>query len=116
WELEKYMDGITENVYWHRGRSPSYGEGITFWALGEMVRRRAGLTEDDDEATTRERIRATVEDYIPEPAERATVEPALLALLGYGDAGGGGRDALFPAWRTFFERISERGTTALIFE
>ena len=116
WELEKYMDGITELVYWHRGRSPSYGEGITFWALGEMVRRRAGLTEDDDETTTRERIHATVADYVPDEQERGTVEPALLALLGYGDAGGGGRDALFPAWRTFFERISERGTTALIFE
>ena len=62
WELEKYMDGVTEPVYWHRGRSPSYGEGITFWALGEMVRRRASLTEDDDEPTTRERIRATVDD------------------------------------------------------
>jgi class 3 adenylate cyclase/tetratricopeptide (TPR) repeat protein len=116
WELEKYMDGVTELVYWHRGRSPSYGEGITFWALGEMVRRRADLTEDDDEPTTRERIHATVEEYVADSDERAIVEPALLALLGLGDAGGGGRDALFPAWRTFFERISERGTTALIFE
>ncbi len=116
WELEKYMDGITENVYWHRGRSPSYGEGITFWALGEMVRRRAGLTEDDDEPTTRERIHAAVAEYVPDPEERLTVEPALLTLLGLGDAGTGGRDALFPAWRTFFERISELGTTALIFE
>ena len=117
WELEKYMDGITENVYWHRGRSPSYGEGITFWALGEMVRRRANLTEDDDEATTRERIHATVAEYVPDPEERAVVEPALLTLLGLGDTGGvGGRDQLFPAWRTFFERISELGTTALIFE
>ena len=115
WELEKYMDGITELVYWHRGRSPSYGEGITFWALGEMVRRRAGLTEDDDEGTTRERIRATAEEYVPDPAERALVEPALLALLGLEESAGG-RDALFPAWRIFFERISEKGTTALIFE
>jgi class 3 adenylate cyclase/tetratricopeptide (TPR) repeat protein len=115
WELEKYMDGVTEPVYWHRGRSPSYGEGITFWALGEMIRRRAGLTEDDDDATTRERIRSTVEEYVADHEERATVEPALLTLLGIGEAAGG-RDALFPAWRTFFERISERGTTALIFE
>jgi class 3 adenylate cyclase/tetratricopeptide (TPR) repeat protein len=115
WELEKYMDGVTELVYWHRGRSPSYGEGITFWALGEMVRRRADLTEDDDEATTRQRIHATVEEYVADPDERAMVEPALLALLGLADVVGG-RDALFPAWRTFFERISERGTTALVFE
>jgi len=40
WELEKYIDGVVEDIYWHRGRSPSYGEGIAFWALGEMVRRR----------------------------------------------------------------------------
>ena len=39
-----------ETVYWHSGRSPAYGEGITFWALGEMVRERAGLAELDDEA------------------------------------------------------------------
>ena len=37
WELEKYIDGVAEDIYWHRGRSPSYGEGVTFWALGEMV-------------------------------------------------------------------------------
>ena len=56
WELEKYTDGVLETIYWHRGRSPAYGEGITFWALGEMVRGRARLAETDDEATTRARI------------------------------------------------------------
>ena len=53
WELEKYVDGVAEDIFWHRGRSPSYGEGIAFWALGEMVRRRCDLTEDADEPTTR---------------------------------------------------------------
>ena len=57
WELEKYLDGVVEQVWWHRGRSPSYGEGVTFWALGEMIRRRAGLAEGDDEETTRARSR-----------------------------------------------------------
>ena len=52
WELEKYADGIVELVYWHQGRSLAYGEGISFWALGEMVRRRAGIAERDDAATT----------------------------------------------------------------
>ena len=42
-ELSIYIDGLQETVYWHGGRSPAYGEGITFWALGEMVRERAGL-------------------------------------------------------------------------
>ena len=34
WEFSKYSDGLVETVYWHRGRCPAYGEGITFWALG----------------------------------------------------------------------------------
>jgi hypothetical protein len=25
WEFEKYVDGVAEAIYWHRGRSPSYG-------------------------------------------------------------------------------------------
>ena len=116
WELEKYIDGVSEDIYWHRGRSPSYGEGITFWALGEMVRRRAILTEDDDEATTRGRIAATLDDYIGDASERERIGPALLSLLGVDEAPAGGRDALFPAWRLFFERIAERGTTVLVFE
>jgi class 3 adenylate cyclase/predicted ATPase len=116
WELEKYIDGITETVYWHRGRSPAYGDGITFWALGEMVRRRAGLAETDDETTTRERTTATVAEFVPEADDRAWVEPALLTLLGLEPAPAGGRDVLFAAWRILFERIAERGTTVLVFE
>jgi class 3 adenylate cyclase/tetratricopeptide (TPR) repeat protein len=116
WELEKYIDGVSEPIYWHRGRSPSYGEGITFWALGEMVRRRARLTEDDDEVATRTRISKTLEEYVADAGERERIGPALLTLLGVEEAPAGGRDALFPAWRLFFERIAERGTTALVFE
>ncbi|MBA4169986.1 MAG: AAA family ATPase [Chloroflexi bacterium] len=116
WELEKYIDGVSEDIYWHRGRSPSYGEGIAFWALGEMVRRRAHLTEDDDEATTRQRIDATLEEHVPDASERERIGPALLTLLGVEEAPAGGRDTLFPAWRLFFERIAEKGTTVLAFE
>ena len=116
WELEKFIDGISETIYWHRGRSPAYGEGITFWALGEMVRRRAGLAETDDEVTTRERIAATVAEYVPTDDDRHWVEPALLTLLGLEPAPAGGRDVLFAAWRIFFERIAERSTTVMLFE
>jgi class 3 adenylate cyclase/tetratricopeptide (TPR) repeat protein len=116
WELEKYIDGISETIYWHRGRSPAYGEGITFWALGEMVRRRAGLAETDDEATTRERIRAVAAEFVPAEDDRRWVEPALLTLLGLEPAPAGGRDVLFAAWRIFFERIAEKATTVLLFE
>jgi class 3 adenylate cyclase/tetratricopeptide (TPR) repeat protein len=116
WELEKYIDGLAEPIYWHHGRSPASGDGITFWALGEMVRRRAGLVETDDEPTTRERIAATVAEYVPTDNDRRWVEPALLTLLGLEPAPPGGRDVLFAAWRIFFERIAAGGTTVFVFE
>jgi class 3 adenylate cyclase/tetratricopeptide (TPR) repeat protein len=116
WELEKYLAGPVDPVYLHRGRSPAYGDGITFWALGEMVRRRVRLAETDDETTSRERIAAAVAEYVSDADDRRWVEPALLTLLGLEPAPAGGRDVLFAAWRIFFERIAEKGTTILLFE
>jgi class 3 adenylate cyclase/predicted ATPase len=116
WELEKYIDGIVDTIYWHRGRCPSYGEGVSFWALGEMVRRRAGLAETDDEATTRQRIRQAVDEYVSEPGERDWINDALLVLLGVEQAAQAGRETLFAAWRRFFENIAARGATVLVFE
>jgi class 3 adenylate cyclase/tetratricopeptide (TPR) repeat protein len=116
WEFLKYIDGLVETVYWHHGRSPSYGSGITFWALGEMVRERAGLAETDDEATTRTRIAETAEHWVPDERERRWIEPALLALLGIGEPPPGGQDQLFSAWRTFFERIAAEGPVVMVLE
>ncbi len=116
WELEKYLDGVVENVYWHRGRAPSYGEGVTFWALSEMIRRRAGLAEGDDPETTRSAVAAMVAEHVPDPAERAWIEPRLNTLLGVADSVSGGHEELFAAWRTFFERLAKGGTVALVIE
>jgi tetratricopeptide (TPR) repeat protein len=116
WEFAKYTDGVVETVWWHQGRSPAYGEGVSFWSLGEMVRSRCGLVEDDDEATTRRKIRETVARFVPDEDERRWIDVGLRALLGTGDAPQGGPEELFAAWRTFFERIAEQGVTALVFE
>ncbi|MGH2429053.1 MAG: AAA family ATPase [Candidatus Limnocylindria bacterium] len=116
WELLKYVDGLVEDVYWHEGRSPAYGDGVTFWSLGEMVRRRAGIAETDDDDVSREKLRATVADYVTDDAERRTIEPRLAGLLGLEEMPSGEREQLFSAWRTFFERIADRGTTVLVFE
>ena len=57
WELEKYLDGLVETVLWHEGRSPSYGEGISYWALAEIVRGRAGIAESEDPDAARAKSR-----------------------------------------------------------
>ena len=114
WEFLKYVDGLVENVWWHDGRSPAYGEGISFWALGEMIRGRARIQEDADEPTTRAAIAAMLDTHVPDLAERAWIEPALLSLLGIET--GVGSQQLFGAWRTFFERLAATGPVVMVFE
>jgi class 3 adenylate cyclase/tetratricopeptide (TPR) repeat protein len=114
WEFNKYTDGLIETMWFHNGRSPAYGDGISFWALGEMVRRRAGLLETDDEATTRAKVAETVAEHVPDPEERRWIEPALLALLGV--ESGAGSEQLFGAWRTFFERLAATAPVVMVFE
>ncbi|HZD17432.1 MAG TPA: adenylate/guanylate cyclase domain-containing protein [Actinomycetota bacterium] len=116
WEFLKYVDGLAEDVYWHQGRCPAYGDGVTFWALGEMVRMRAGIAESDDPAESRRKLSAAVEEYLADDEERRWIEPRLAHLLGLEERPAGEREELFSAWRTFFERIAERGTTLLVFE
>ena len=114
WEFLKYIDGLVETVWWHDGRSPAYGEGISFWALGEMVRGRCGLREGDDEATTRAKVATTLARYVPDDDERRWIEPALLALLGF--ESGIAAEQLFAAWRTFFERLAATAPVVMVFE
>ena len=114
WEFLKYVDGLVETVWWHDGRSPAYGEGISFWALGEMVRERAGLLETDDEPTTRAKVAAMLATHVPDEPERRWIEPALLALLGV--ESGVRSDQLFGAWRTFFERLAATAPVVMVFE
>jgi len=116
WEFEKYVDGITEPIYWHEGHSPAYGEGIALWALGEMVRRRAGLAGGEDPVEARERLMAMLDHYVPDPKERRWMEPRLAGLLGLIEVPAGERGELFSAFRTLFERVSQLGTTVLVFE
>ena len=116
WEFLKYVDGLAEDVYWHQGRSRSYGEGITFGALGEMVRMRAGILESEDASSSLMKLRACLEQFVLDAEERSWIEPCLSHLLGLADAPTSNRDELFSAWRTFFERISSTGLTVLVFE
>ena len=116
WEFLKYIDGVTEIVYWHQGRSPAYGDGITFWALGEMVRMRLGIGEGADEGATRDALAASLAEFVPDEVERRTLEAPLLQLLGIDDGSAAERGELFPAWRTYFERIAEQAPVVLVFE
>lgn len=116
WELQKYVDGVAETIFWHQGRCPSYGQGVAFWALGEMVRMRCGIAESEVPETAMPKLAALVHDFFPDDQEAEWITPRLAHLLGLDEAPSGGREELYSAWRSFFEGISQRGTSVLVFE
>jgi class 3 adenylate cyclase/tetratricopeptide (TPR) repeat protein len=117
WEFYKYFDGLADTVYWHRGRCLAYGEGVTYWALADMVRMRARISEDDDVPTARSKLDATLSEHILDNDERRFVEQPLASLLGIAaEQISQERHDLFAAWRLFFERLANTYPTVLVFE
>jgi class 3 adenylate cyclase/tetratricopeptide (TPR) repeat protein len=116
WELRKYVGGLARDIYWHDGRSPAYDQGLTFWALGEMVRQRAGIAETDDPLRSRTKLRTAVAEFVPSPTNQQWIEPRLAALLGLEETATGERSEFFAATRSFFQSIAERSPVLLVFE
>ena len=116
WEFERHLDALPEALALHVGRAPSYGEGITFAPIAEMVRRRARISEGTDTEVARRQLAATLDEFVPDEVERLWIEPRLATLLDPGSHVAFERDELFAAWRRFFERVSEWAPVLLIFE
>jgi class 3 adenylate cyclase/tetratricopeptide (TPR) repeat protein len=111
-ELFGYIDERPELVTWRQGRSLPYGEGITFWALGEIVKAQAGILESDHPAT----VTSKLDVVLPEGDERAWFRQRLLPLLGMEASSQAEREELFTAWRRFLEQMADRHPTVLVFE
>jgi predicted ATPase/class 3 adenylate cyclase len=116
WEFYKYIDGLPQTTYWHRGRCLAYGEGVTYWALADMVRMRCRIAEDDEPQAALQKLVAALDEHVLDAEERRFVEPRLAQLLGLGEQEPRERQDLFAAWRLFFERLAETYPTVLAFE
>ena len=105
--------------YWRQGRSLPYGEGVSFWALGEMVKAQAGILESDASDAAAEKLRTAVAAVVDDEVEAWWVLEHLRPLVGLGgppqDAGDHRREA-FGAWRRFFESLAEQYPLVLVFE
>jgi class 3 adenylate cyclase/tetratricopeptide (TPR) repeat protein len=120
WEFEKYIDGLAAVVWWHRGRCLSYGEGVAFWALAEIVRQRLAIAEEDPAEVAAAKLAAGLDRFVTDPAERGYIGARLGRLLGVtfpGDGGAAlGREELFAGWRLFFERLAAQMPVVLLVE
>ena len=115
WEFDKYADGLAEGILWHSGRCLSYGDGVAYWALAEMIRQRFGIPEDAAPEETRAKLDAGLERWVPDPADRDFLWPRLGVLLGVAEPGLG-RTELFAGWRLFLERLAEHMPVVLVFD
>ena len=118
-ELAERLRLSEELVYWRQGRSLPYGEGVSFWALAEMVKAQAGILESDTEQQAGARLAETVADLLPGDPEAPWVEERLRVLVGLSTATettADRRDDSFAAWRRFFEAMADRRPLVLVFE
>ena len=120
WELFSALDSDpAQYVTWRQGRSLPYGDGVAFWALGEMTKAQAGILESDDAEAAEAKLRAAVEYVLDEVGEARWVEGHLRPLAGLGagaEAGGDHATEALAAWRRFFEALAEQRPLILVFE
>ena len=110
-ELFAHVDSRPEMITWRQGHCLPYGENVTFWALGEIVKAHAGILESD----ARESVEAKLEAVIPGGEDREWVRQRLRALLGL-EAPSVSREENFTAWLRFIEEIAVGEPTVLVFE
>jgi class 3 adenylate cyclase/tetratricopeptide (TPR) repeat protein len=110
-ELYEAIERMPELISWRHGRCLSYGEGITFWALGEMVKAQLGILEGDDADVAEQKLASAVTD----PWVESHLRPLLGLAAGTG-ARGDVRDEAFAAWRRYLEELAEERPLVLIFE
>jgi class 3 adenylate cyclase/tetratricopeptide (TPR) repeat protein len=118
YELFQTIESGTDLVFWRHGRSLPYGEGVTFWALGEMVKAQAGILESDGSETAAEKLREAVARFVSDAADATWIERRLRPLAGLeaGEISGDRRGESFAAWRRFLEAIAEECPLVLVFE
>ncbi len=118
-ELFQIVERDPDLIWWRQGRSLPYGEGLSYWALGEIAKAQAGILETDDEATAEAKLHAMVEDVLADSGENEWVEGHLRPLVGLGstlESGTDRRSEAFSAWRRLLEALADHRPLVLVFE
>ena len=119
YELRRIAEDDEELITWRQGHCLAYGDGVTMWALGEIVKAQAGVLEGDSPEDVAAKLHRAVEDALPGSPDAAWIEPQLLALVGQGEEselGGDRRGQSFAAWRRFLEGLAEQRQLVLVVE
>src|SRR5262249_30165703 len=116
-EFRAWVDDRPEIVFWRQGRCLPYGEGVTFWALGELVKAHAGILESDTPEEAAAKLADAVGAVAAE-ADREWLRSCLAPLVGAAGDGNSSIDRAesFAAWRTFLEAVAAARPLVLVLE
>lgn len=110
-ELERYVEGLPQLVYWRRGRCLAYGN-TSYSAFADAIKAQCEIFDDDDAEVAAKKADAAVRELFGDEK----VAPQIRALVGAGEARGVSREDLFEAWRRFLERMAARYPLALVLD
>jgi class 3 adenylate cyclase/tetratricopeptide (TPR) repeat protein len=109
-ELSQVADAEPDLIMWRQGRSLPYGDGVTYWALSEMVKAHCGILDTDTPHAADAKLTEAVTAVVRDESVLAHLRP----LVGLGSETESGRE--HQAWRRFFEALAARGPLVLVFE
>ncbi|HEY4791164.1 MAG TPA: AAA family ATPase, partial [Actinomycetes bacterium] len=101
-----------------RGRCLSYGEGITYWPVAEIVRRAAGIANPDLPARATAKLRRLLADDRRDPddgREREHIATRIAQLIGLEAAPGPAEDAAW-AFRRLLEVLAARAPLVVVLD
>ena len=98
------LTGVADEATVLRGRCLSYGDGVTWWPLVEIVRAAAGLSGAEDERVARERVRSLL-GTAPDATE---VVERISPVAGLGGSPGPAADTAWAVRRLLEELARER--------
>src|SRR5215471_12320179 len=115
-ELFQITEADPDLISWRQGRSLPYGERVSFWALGEIVKAHAGILESDDAEAAEAKLVAMVDGLSEEEREREWLVRQTQPLVGLEGAERAEREEAFAAWRRLLEAAAEQRPLILVFE
>ncbi len=124
-EILRSAQNDDRELLWLEGRTLSFGQTISYWPFQEILRKYAGITEDDSESAAWRRLEGRITELFAE--DTTEILPYLATLLTleveskytervkYLDSEAMGRQ-IFLASRRFFERLAQAQPVVLVFE
>ena len=110
-EFFSYVENRPQLVRWRQGSCPSYGEGLAFWAIGEIAKQQLGVLDSDDEQTVEDKLGRGLADT----PDRERLADRLRPLLGL-PSPPASTDENYDAWARYLAALASDTPAVFVFE